>query len=91
MKARCRFFQAVTGGERIWLDMDVNGKDGQMRGTYEGSPSLGVLAFLETLDRDQVLAITHDMPVNHTVTAHHCSVNTQWNAFVYYVPKGEDA
>lgn len=87
MKARCRFFQAETDGERIWLDMDMTGKESQKRGTYEGSPALGVLAFLETLDRDQLLAVTHDMPALHMVTAHQCSVQTQWNAFVYYLEK----
>ena len=84
MKARCRFFQA---DERVWLDMDSSGKERQERGTYEGSPALGVLAFLESLDRDQLLAVTHDMPARLDVTLRDYSFATQWNACVYYIPK----
>jgi hypothetical protein len=74
VNARARFFQAVgSDGQRVWVDL----RDGKVaaNGTYEGSPAIGVCEFLKTLERDQLLAVTHDL------------INGQWNAFVYYLEK----
>lgn len=85
MKARCRFFQAEVAGERVWMDMGPD-RD-TVRGTYEGSPAVGVLAFLATLEPSQLLTISHDFPGRASVILGNWYYDTQWNAFVYYLEK----